>query len=375
MGPFDEYDGGRDQKCAELVLAMSGQAEAGVSAGGARPVDEALASALAGDQQAFERLAEPYRRELLAHCYRMLGSAQEAEDLVQETMLRAWRRLETYAGRATFRAWLYRIATNACLDALDQRARRFLPTAAYAASEVGAPIQPPVLEPVWLEPFPDDWLGDAESSARANPEARYTARESVRLAFVAALQTLPPRQRAVLILRDVLDWPAAEAAACLEMTVGAANSALHRARTALARQPQLERDRQRPDLPDAEAQRLLERYVSAWETADVAGLVALLREEAVVTMPPSPTWCLGAANIGQFAARNLFAGEARGRWHLRPVGANGQPAFALYRRETAGGPAVGWGIMVLTLEGPKVARIDTFLTPGLLRPFGVPEQV
>jgi RNA polymerase sigma-70 factor (ECF subfamily) len=334
-----------------------------------------LETARRGDQQAFARLAEPYRRELLAHCYRLLGSAQEAEDLVQETMLRAWRRLETYAGRAPFRAWLYRIATNACLDALERRPRRWLPTLAYAAADPEAPIRPPILEPVWLEPFPDDWLGDTTTLAGANPEARYTARESVRLAFVAALQTLPPRQRAVLILRDVLDWPAAEAAGCLDMTVSAVNSALHRARSRLAQQPQLERERRRTDLPDADAQRLLERYVNAWETADVAGLVALLREEAVVTMPPSPTWCQGADSIRRFAAGNVFAGQARGRWHLRPVGANGQPAFGVYQRSAEGNQAEGVGIQVLTLEGAAVARMDTFMTPALLGVFGLPGRV
>jgi RNA polymerase sigma-70 factor (ECF subfamily) len=192
-------------------------------------INARLAAARAGDQHEFGGLTEPYRRELQLHCYRILGSLQDAEDTVQETMLRAWRKLNTFEGRASLRAWLYRIATNACFDALAKRPRRVLPVSAQPAADPRAPMSPPLTEPIWLEPYPDDLIAEPE----AGPEARYTARESVALAFIAALQSLPPRQRAVLILRDVLDWQASEVAQTLDLTVSAANSALHRARVTL----------------------------------------------------------------------------------------------------------------------------------------------
>src|SRR5512136_25487 len=188
-----------------------------------------LAAARAGDPNAFGGLTEPYRHELQVHCYRMLGSLQEAEDLVQETFLRAWRRLETFKGRASLRAWLYKIATNACLDALEKRPRRTLPVRSQPPADPSEPPTPPLTELIWLEPFPDDLLDDVEPT----PEARYALHESITLAFLTALQLLPPRQRAVLIMRDVLDWDASEVAELLDMTVSAVNSALHRARAAL----------------------------------------------------------------------------------------------------------------------------------------------
>jgi RNA polymerase sigma-70 factor, ECF subfamily len=192
---------------------------------------QCLAAAQAGDGAAFAKLTEPHRRELRVYCYRMLGSLQDAEDLVQETLLRAWRRLDTFEGRASLRAWLYKIATNACLDALRQHSRRGLPPGRVAPADPGSPLLPPVLDQIWLEPFPDAWLAPEDEE----PEARFDHHESVTLAFLAALQVLPPRQRAVLILKDVLDWHAAEIAALLELTVPAVNSALHRARSTLAR--------------------------------------------------------------------------------------------------------------------------------------------
>src|SRR5512135_253769 len=191
-----------------------------------------LAAARAGDQREFSRLTEPYRHELQLHCYRILGSLQDAEDIVQETLLRAWRRLETYEGRAPLRAWLYKIATNACFDALNKRPRRVLPTAQYAPADPRQPFAPPVAEPIWLEPYPDDLIAEPE----AGPEARYSLRESVSLAFLAALQSLPARQRAALILCDVLDWHASEVSELLEITVSAVNSALHRARVTMQQQ-------------------------------------------------------------------------------------------------------------------------------------------
>ena len=189
-------------------------------------------------EDAFSAMTEPLRRELQVHCYRMLGSVQDAEDMVQETFLRAWRRRETYAGRASFRAWLYKIATNACLDALDKRPRRAVPLTRQALSTLDEPIPPDVNEPVWLEPYPDDWLGGDS----VNPEGEVASREHITLAFIAALHLLPPRQRAVLILRDVLDWQASETADLLEMTVSAVKSALHRARETLGKHESSECD-------------------------------------------------------------------------------------------------------------------------------------
>jgi RNA polymerase sigma-70 factor (TIGR02960 family) len=224
-----------------------------------------LAAARDGDPGQFSELTEPYRHELQVHCYRILGSLHEAEDMVQETFLRAWRRLGTYEGRASFRAWLYKIATHACLDFLDQkRSRRLLPHTSLPASDPHAQIASPAAELAWLEPFPDEWLNDPSA---VNPEARYTATESVSLSFLTALQALPPRQRAVLILRDVLDFSAGETAEVLEITVSSANSALHRARSTLTgryhgRHP----EETTASLTDERTQSLLDHFVKAWET-------------------------------------------------------------------------------------------------------------
>jgi RNA polymerase sigma-70 factor (ECF subfamily) len=330
-----------------------------------------LAAARRGDSGEFGRLAEPYRRELQAHCYRIMGSVQDAEDLVQETMLRAWRRLDTYQGRASFRAWLYKIATNACLDALDRRrVRRRLPSQANPAAGPGDLPAPPVLEPVWLDPFPDEWLDPAQ--AQANPEARFSLAESVTLAFVAALQALPPRQRAVLLLRDVLDWPAAEVAGVLEMTVSAVNSALHRARVTLAgRYHGQGRESLSLEPPDDRLRSLLDNYVRAWENADVAGLVSLLRDEAILAMPPTPTWYRGAQAIGQILGQMAFAGQAAGRWRMRPVRANHQPGFAAYERDEATGVYRLHSLHVLAVEAGRLAEIMVFLDPALPPRFGL----
>ena len=340
------------------------------------PVEaERLAAARRGDQHEFSGLTEPYRRELQVHCYRILGSLHEAEDLVQETFLRAWRRLDTYQGRASFRAWLYKIATNACLDALDRaRSRRLLPARSQPASDPHAPILPPAPEISWLEPFPDEWLVEAA----AGPEARYSAYESVSLAFLAALQALPPRQRATLILSDVLDWPSREVADLLGLTVSAANSALHRARATLAKRYH---GREMDNLPasttDEQTRRMLDRFVQAWEAADVAGLVALLKEDATFAMPPSPSWYQGREAIGIFVAATVFAdqgmfpGEAAGRWRLLPTRANAGPAFALYQRAERN-EYQAFGIHVLACQAGQLTQVTTFIDPSLPPRFGLP---
>jgi RNA polymerase sigma-70 factor (ECF subfamily) len=330
-----------------------------------------LAAARAGDQREFSGLTEPYRHELQLHCYRILGSLQDAEDIVQDTLLRAWRRLETYEGRAPLRAWLYKIATNACFDALAKRPRRVLPITQYAPADPRQPFLPPIAEPIWLEPYPDDLIAEPE----AGPEARYTLRESVSLAFLAALQSLPPRQRAVLILCDVLDWRASEAAQLLDVTVSAVNSALHRARVTMQQRYHTGgRDPVSGMSIDDGLRPLLERYVQVWEAADIDGLVNLLREDATLSMPPLPTWYAGREAIITAAQTLIFAGEARGRWRMRPVRANRQPACAVYQRDKAG-VYHAFGISVLTVEQGQVTDVITFIDPALFARFNLPVEI
>lgn len=339
-----------------------------------------LEAARRGDHQAFGCLAEPHRRRLMLHCYRLLGSLHEAEDLVQESLLRAWRRLGAFEGRASFRSWLYTIATNACLDALDGRARRVLvPTGGPAAGPPmgGAPGAQlvPAEGIAWLEPYPDTLLSVPED-AGLGPAARYEAREGVELAFIAAIQYLAPRQRAVLLLRDVLGWTAAEVAALLETTVPAVNSALQRARTTLRRRfppgaPPGHREEYHPQHLDGRGRVLLERYVRAWEAADLVALVTLLRADATLVMPPVAEWYQGRAAIGAFLAW-VFRHSGLGPFRLVPTGANRQPAFALYGRD-AGRPGYrGLAVQVLTLEGDSVTGIVGFVSPALLSRFGLP---
>jgi len=320
------------------------------------------------DQQAFSGLTEPHRRELQAHCYRMTGSLQEAEDLVQDTLLRAWQRRETYAGRGPLRAWLYRIATNLCLDRLDRQPRRSLPVATQAPLPAGQPLPPAILEPIWLEPCPDDLLApDTES-----PEARYGQRESVTLAFMTALHLLPPRQRAVLILRDVLDFPASEAAELLGLSVPAVKSALHRARGTLT-------DHYHSARPDSlslagldeRRQRQLERYAHAWEMADVDELAALLKADATFSMPPNPAWAQGVADISALVDTAIFGGQPE-RWRLVPTRASGEAAFGLYRIDEQAGRYHAYGVTVVSFEADAIAAMTTFRTTALVKYFKLP---
>lgn len=332
-----------------------------------------LAAARAGDQHAFGHLTEPHRRELQVHCYRILGSLEEAEDLVQETLLRAWRRLDTYEGRASFRAWLYKIATNVCLDELAsrKRPRRSLPPHLYSAADPESPPASPLPEPIWLEPLPDDLLAEVEES----PEARYTQRESVTLAFLIALQTLPPRQRAVVILCDVLDWRASEAAEGLGLTVSAVNSALHRARVTLAKHYP---DRETVSTTfDADTRDLLERYLRAWEAADVSTLVGLLKEDAVFAMPPMPTWYRGREAIRIALQRVAFAGdaaEARRRWRVVLTQANASPALAVYQRGEAG-HYQALGLQVVRVRDGAIMAATFFLRPEVFPRFNLPPEL
>ena len=333
--------------------------------------EEFLAAARLGDAQRFSELAEPYRRELQVHSYRILGSLHEAEDIVQETMLRAWKRLETYEARASFRAWLYKIATHACLDLLDQRrSRRLLPPQSGQADNPRSQIGAPSAEILWLEPIPDEWLEDRSA---INPEARYSESESISFAFLTALQTLSPRQRAVLILRDVLDFSAAETADVLDLTVSAVNSSLHRGRTSLAQGYQ---DRELHQ-SDEHTQSLLNLFVKAWENADVDGLVALLKQDAILAMPPSPSWYHGRENIGLFVASTVFAdegmfgGNALHRWRLVSTYANAAPAFAIYQRSETN-QYQAFGIHVLELKAGRISQLTSFIDPTLLRFFDLP---
>ncbi len=321
-----------------------------------------VAAARGGNQQEFRALTDPHRRELTVHCYRMLGSIEDAEDALQDTLLRAWKGLDTFDGRAPFRAWLYRIATNASLDLYEKRKRRTLPVESHPAARPGEMPAPPVEEVEWVTPFPDADLVEAT----LGNEAIHSARESITLAFVVALQHLPARQRAVLLLRDVMGMSAAEVAELLDGTVAAVNSALQRARATLE-----EKRGPLPAIPDEKEQRaLLARYVKAWERGDVDGLVALFSESATFAMPPSPTWYLGHAGITDLL-RNVVFTQPGAHAKQVPFDANGQPAFGSYVPRPDGGYAL-LGIHLVTIDRDRIASAISFLDPALVARFGLP---
>jgi len=317
-------------------------------------ISENLESARRGDQQAFEQIIEPYQRELFVHCYRILGSFEDAEDMLQETLLRAWKRLDSFEGRSSLRAWLYKIATNASLDALDSRRSRGLPRELYERGDPSSPLPAPLRETNWVEPLPDDWI---DGQPDIYPEARYEVRESITLAFVAALQKLPGRQRAVLLLCDVMGWSAKEAAEILDMTTAAVNSALQRARESLK---QSERKTAAVRLNE-QLSALLARYVTAWENADSAALIALLREDVALTMPPFPVWFGGRTDIKTFLDGYLFQSMDPFKVRLAPLQANGSPAFAVYQMDKEGIYRAA-AIHILTLDDGKIAEIHDFLS-------------
>jgi RNA polymerase sigma-70 factor (ECF subfamily) len=316
------------------------------------------------DREEFARLTEPLRRELLAYCYRMLGSVQDAEDLVQETYLRAWRSYDGFEGRSSLRAWLYRIATNRCLTALEHRGRRPLP------SGLGGPSDDPDLplalgrtEVAWLQPIPDALL----EAAAGDPATIVASRAGLRLALIAVLQHLPARQRVVLILRDVLAWRAAEVAELLGTTTVAVKSALQRARARLEQTAPTEDRVVEPVGADQRA--LLDRYMAAFEAADIAALLRLLREDAQWEMPPLPAWFAVRQAIGRFLASQVFG--APRAWRMVPTRANGQPAFATYLRGPDGGYHAH-AIQVVTVTAAGIARVVAFLDPSLFALFGLP---
>jgi RNA polymerase sigma-70 factor, ECF subfamily len=322
-------------------------------------------------EEDFRRLAEPFRAELRAHCYRMLGSLHDAEDMAQEALVRAWDRRTTYEGRSTVRAWLYKIATNACLDALEKRPTRSLPPDRGPPSGPDQPPAAPVADPIWLTPAPDDWLGETTPG----PEAKYTSREGVALALMAAVQLLPPKQRAVLLLRDVLGWQASEVADLLELSVAAANSALQRARATLDERRQKGWRDPMTLSNDEGAQSLVARYMRAWEDADISGLVALLREDATLSMPPLPSWYRGQESIRAFLTYSLMAGDARGRFRTRLTSANGELAVALYQLDPETKRYRPLAIQHLEIDAGRIASMTSFLDPGLFPRFHLPEAI
>jgi RNA polymerase sigma-70 factor (TIGR02960 family) len=327
---------------------------------------ELLSRARGGGADAFETLVAPYQRELKVHCYRMLGSLQDAEDALQETMLSAWRGLEGYQARASLRTWLYRIATSRCLNARRSASRR--PAAEWNVPGVERPQPTRLGEVVWLEPFPDHLLDGAIEVL--GPEARYEQTESVSLAFITALQLLPPRQLAVLILRDVLGFSAKESAEMLETTVESVTSALKRARAGLRGQTPLPADRRAPAVGSATEHDVLTKFVHAWESADLDALVGLLTDDVFIAMPPMPFEYEGPDRVGDFCARLFDAGR---RFDLVATRANGQPAYGVYLRGTDD-VSHQVGLYVLTLAGDRISAMTRFET-SVLPWFGLPRSL
>ena len=327
-----------------------------------------IARARAGDGDAFRELTEPYRRELQVHCYRMLGSFQDAEDALQDTMLGAWQSLGGFEGRASLRTWLYRIATHRCLDARRSASRR--PAREWDVPGVDPPEPTRLGEIVWLQPFPDALLEGA-ISAPLSPEARYEQNEAISLAFVTALQVLPPRQLAVLILRDVLGFHASEVAGMLDSTVESVNSALKRARASLQRRQPAGAAQEPAPVPGSPSEdAIVAKFVSAWESADLDALVALLTDDVVSSMPPMPFEYQGRDVVARFCASIFGAGR---RFDLVPTRANGQPAFGAYLRAPSG-ISHGVGLYVLTLTGDRICAMTRF-DNSVLPWFGLPRSL
>ena len=330
---------------------------------------ELIDRARTGDETAFRELVGPYERELHVHCYRILGSVADAEDAMQETLLTAWRSLHGFEGRASVRTWMYRIATTRCLNILRAASRR--PAMSLPPMNVEPPDPSRLGEVTWLEPYPDLFLEDLPD-ASAGPEARYEAREAMSLAFVTALQLLPPLQRAALILRDVLDFPASEVAAMLDTSEQSVTSALKRARATLNRELPAQGQEPPPPPGSAAEQELVARLVEAFEAADVDRIVALMTEDAWLRMPPVPLEYQGRELISRFFATVAFRQDRQ--YRLVPTRANGQPAFAVYLRDPVNGVARAFGLMVITLAGDRVSAITRF-DNAVVSPFGLPRTL
>ena len=333
---------------------------------------ELLAAARRGDADAYTRLIGHYRAELHAHCYRMLGSVPDAEDALQEAFLRAWRGLPRFEGRSSLRSWLYKIATNVCLRAIERRPTRVLPIDYGPAADPHDGPGEPLLESVWVDPYPDEKLGLTDGFA--SPEARYEQRESVELAFIAALQHLPARQRAVLILRDVLGFSAREVADALETTPASVYSALQRAHKSVdERLPARTQQATLRSLGDVALRDVVDSYVDAWERGDVDAVVAMLTDDATMAMPPIPTWYRGREAVAAFLKGWPFSGEKR--WRLVPARANGQLAFGKYIWNREKRTFMPHGVNVLTLHGSRIAEITAFLTPDAFGRFGLADEI
>jgi RNA polymerase sigma-70 factor (ECF subfamily) len=317
-----------------------------------------LEAARGGDEGAYSRLVESHRLELHAHCYRMLGSVHDAEDALQEAFLRAWRGLPKFEGRSSVRSWLYRIATNACLDAIERRPKRVLPIDYAPAADPHQGPGEPVVESVWVEPYPDEKLGLEDGYAA--PEARYEQREAVELAFVAALQTLPANQRAVLVLREVLGFSAKEAAETLDTSTASVNSALQRARKTIEEKlPDPSQQETLRSLGDEQLREIVDRYVDAWERNDIGTVVEMLAEDACFSMPPLATWFGPRDEIEVFLAGSPMSGDWR--WKAVRTQANGQPALAFYSWDPGTGDFQPFALNVLAFDGAKIKDVTAFI--------------
>ena len=321
-----------------------------------------------GDEAAFRRLVEPRHAELHAHCYRMLGSVHDADDALQDALLRAWRGLRRFESRSSLRSWLYTIATNACLDALARRSKRVLPIDYGPVSSMDDEIPEPLPDSMWLEPYPDRTIGLADGFAA--PESRYEQREAVELAFIAALQHLVPRQRAVLVLREVLGFSAAEVADILRTTVASVNSALQRARATVdARLPEQSQQATLRALGDGQIRHIVEGFIHAWDNGDVDTMVSLLAEQPTFALPPHPAWYEGHDAVDAFLPRRP------GQWRLVPAWANGQLAFGAYRWDPEAGSYRPGILDVLTMRDGLIADVTAWASPDVFERFGLPDQL
>ncbi len=335
----------------------------------ATSVRHLLDAARGGDEEAFGRLVGPHRADLHAHCYRMLGSHQDAEDALQDALLRAWRGLGRFEERSAPTSWLYKITTNVCLDEIKRRRKRVLPTDYGPAA--ADPAESPLAASVWVEPYPDGQVGVEDGYA--SPEARYERREALELAFIAALQHLPARQRAVLILREVLGFSAKEVAAILDATPASVNSALQRARKTIdGRLPQQSQQATMRSLGDERLRELVQRFIAAFEGGDVDGILAMLAEDATFAMPPFASWCRGREEVGDSW---LMPGGPPPRLRYVPTRANGQIALGTYQLDREAGGYLPIALDVLALRGTWISEVIAFRTPGVFSRFGLPDKL